>query len=268
MINLNMLSNNFSHAHCSTWWKKPKNIKWDFGSKNNSISVYIDMDVLKGINDRFDGKKKFLWLLESKSFDGGVSNYIQNNLDKVLEVFEEIWTHNLDLLNLSPKFKWSPSYGTYINNYGIYPKTKLLSMITSDKQATEQHRFRYNFAIKNKQNLDLYGRGFKEIQNKEEGLKDYMFSIAIENDTYDTYFTEKILDCFATGTIPVYKGTRKIVEHFNSDGIIFLDDILINNLTPELYYSKINDIQDNFSRVQNLDTLDDWIYNKYLINYV
>jgi hypothetical protein len=107
-----------------------------------------------------------------------------------------------------------------------------------------------------------------EIENKEDGLKDYMFSISIENDTYDTYFTEKILDCFATGTIPIYKGTKKIVEHFNSEGIIFLDDINIDKLSPELYYSYMDAIKDNFERVKKLYTLDDWIYNKYLINYV
>jgi hypothetical protein len=54
----------------------------------------------------------------------------------------------------------------------------------------------------NKDRIDVYGRGISEIPNKEVGLKDYMFSFAVENDTYDTYFTEKILDCFATGTIP------------------------------------------------------------------
>ena len=38
-----------------------------------------------------------------------------------------------------------------------------------------------------KDQIDLLGRGFKPVDKKEEGLIDYMFSIAIENDTYDTY---------------------------------------------------------------------------------
>ena len=44
-----------------------------------------------------------------------------------------------------------------------------------------------------------------------------MFSVCIENDVYDTYFTEKILDCFATGTIPIYKGTKNklVIQTFN-----------------------------------------------------
>ena len=35
-----------------------------------------------------------------------------------------------------------------------------------------------------------------ENENKEVGLCDYMFSVVIENGIYETYFTEKILDCF------------------------------------------------------------------------
>lgn len=268
MVHLNMKSGNFAHVHCSTWLKQPKNITWDFYSNKNPISVYIDSDMFSGFKDKNDGKLKFLWILESKQFDGRTTENAKKNLDEIINTYEEVWTHSNELISLHPIFKWTPAYGTYINEHFIYPKTKLISMITSDKKITEQHRFRYDFAQKNKDKFDLYGRGFNEIENKEDGLKDYMFSISIENDTYDTYFTEKILDCFATGTIPIYKGTKKIVEHFNSEGIIFLDDINIDKLSPELYYSNMDAIKDNFERVKKLYTLDDWIYNKYLINYV
>jgi hypothetical protein len=96
-----------------------------------------------------------------------------------------------------------------------------------------------------------------------------MFSFAAENDTYDTYFTEKILDCFATGTIPIYMGTQKIVEYFNADGILFFDgNFDLNTLTPELYYSKMDAIKDNFERVQQYSVLDDWLFENYLKHYV
>jgi hypothetical protein len=133
-------------------------------------------------------------------------------------------------------------------------------MITSDKKITEQHRFRYDFAQKNKDKFDLYGRGFNEIENKEDGLKDYMFSISIENDTYDTYFTEKILDCFATGTIPVYKGTKNITKYFDKEGIIFLDDTNIEELNEYLYKSKIEHVKNNFEIVKNYLLPEDIIY--------
>lgn len=262
-----MMSTNFSHAFSSTWWKKPKYITWDFLSKRNNISVYIDGGVRNGILHNNDGKLKFLWLLESRYFDGGSTFFVKNNLNLILDVYTEIWTHSLDLLELSPKFKWVPAYGTYVENINLYSKNRLLSMISSDKRDTEQQRFRYDFAKKNKDNFDLFGRGFKEIKEKEQGLVDYMFSIAIENDTYDTYFTEKILDCFATGTIPIYKGTKQITNHFNEQGILFLDDINLTEITEDLYFSKIEAVKENLEKVLKYDVLEDWIYENYLHNY-
>lgn len=269
MVRINNLSNNFSHAYSSTWWKKPKNLIWDFHSKSNNISVYIDNGgILNGIKDKNDGKLKFLWLLESKQFDGGAHNLVKELLPEIKEVFTEVWTHSDELIALDNIFKWSPAYGTYINDGKVHDKTKLVSMITSNKQITEQHKFRYKYAINNINKIDVFGRGFVEIQNKEDGLNEYMFSVAIENDTYDTYFTEKILDCFATGTIPIYKGSKNINKYFNEDGIIFLEDNSLNNLSKELYYSKIDAIKENYNLVKDYDVLDDWIFNNYLKKYI
>ena len=112
--------------------------------------------------------------------------------------------------------------------------------------------------------VDVFGRGYKIVEKKEEGLNDYMFSVAIENHKYDTYFTEKIMDCFATGTIPIYYGTDKISEFFNPDGIIRFEDFNINDLSEELYHSKMDAIKDNFNRVKQFEIPEDIIYKKYL----
>jgi hypothetical protein len=267
-----MLSTNFAHDKGSTADKPPINIEWCFNCYDNPISVYLDNDMFKGIKDhKNDGglRKKFLWLIESRKFDGGVLDNIKNNLNLVLETFDQIWTHNDELLSLHPKFKWVPAYGSYIKDFGIHPKSKMVSMITSNKKLTNQHIIRYNFAITNKDKIDLYGRGINDIPNKEIGLKDYRFSFCIENDTYDTYFTEKILDCFATGTIPIYMGTKNVTEFFNPDGIIFFDEPFdFSILTEDLYDSKLNAIKDNYERVQQYSILEDWIFKNYLINYV
>ena len=268
MVKLNMLSRNFAHDKGSTANKAPQLVEWCFNSYENPISVYLDNDLFKGIEDhKVDGgvKKKFLWVIESRKFDGGAIENIKNNLQDVLSTFEQIWTHNDELLSLDSKFKWTPAYGSYIKDFGIHPKTKLASMITSSKRWTRQHEIRHDFAMANKDKIDVYGRGINEIPNKETGLKDYMFSFAVENDTYDTYFTEKILDCFATGTIPVYMGTKKVVEYFNPDGIIFFDGSFdLSTLSEELYLSKMEAIKDNFERANNLPVSEDFIFEEYL----
>lgn len=269
MVKINMLSRNFAHDKGSTANKPPVHIEWAFNSYDHPISVYLDNDAMRGVQDKSNGKPSFLWLIESRKFDGGAIDTIKNNLDAIVNTYEQIWTHNQELLSLHPKFKWAPAYGSYITDFGVHPKTKLASMIVSDKRWTRQHEIRHDFAMANKDKIDVYGRGTREIAKKEEGLKDYMFSFAAENDTYDTYFTEKILDCFATGTVPIYMGTKKVVEFFNSDGIIFFEGSFnISDLTEELYLSKMEAIKDNYNRVQKYSVLDDWIFENYLKEYV
>jgi hypothetical protein len=258
-----MISNTFDHASSSTWYKKPTFFEWDFKTKDNNISFYIDGDVIKGINDKNDGKKKFLWGLESRYYNGNFFNLIKENLEEVINTYEMIFTFSNELLELHSKFKWVPAMGYWINEAKIYDKTKIVSMITSLKTTTPQQQYRVSFAGKNKDKIDLFGV-YSKIPEKEIGLCDYMFSICIENDIYDGYFTEKILDCFATGTIPVYMGTKDISKFFNTEGIIFLDDKSLDILTPELYYSKLEYIKENLQSVLKFNTIEDYIYNNYL----
>jgi hypothetical protein len=124
--------------------------------------------------------------------------------------------------------------------------------------------------IKKFSNLcDHYGRGFNEIPNKIDGLKDYCFSITMENATYSIMFTEKLTDCFMSGTIPIYYGMKNIGDFFNKDGIIILnDDFKIEDLTFDLYHTKINAVIDNFKRSNELLVAEDYIYLKYIKNEI
>jgi hypothetical protein len=85
-----------------------------------------------------------------------------------------------------------------------------------------------------------------------------------ENSNYDKYYTEKITDCFASKTIPVYWGTRLVTEDFNADGILFIEDQQQLKLTPDLYYSKMNAIEENYQRVKELKCADDILYEKII----
>ena len=135
-------------------------------------------------------------------------------------------------------------------------------MISSNKKMCEGHKLRLEWIDRIGDQLDLYGRGFNEIINKEEGLCDYMFSVAIENGQYETYFTEKLLDCFATGTIPVYLGAPDIEKHFNADGIITLSDEF--DVSEDIYNDKLDAIQDNLERAKKMEVLVEFIYENYL----
>jgi hypothetical protein len=76
------------------------------------------------------------------------------------------------------------------------------------------------------------------------------FSIALENTIQENYFTEKLLGCFETLTVPIYMGCPNITDYFDSRGMIIVNSLeeikeAILKLTPELYeemlpYLKIN----------------------------
>jgi len=210
-------------------------------------------------------KPTYIWLLESKQIIQGVYDWILSNYEFVSSRVDGIFSCDKELCEKYPKFMYTiTNAAPWVLDRQIFEKTKLVSMISSNKTMIPGHLKRLEFVRKYKDQVDLYGRGFKDINCKEEGLKDYMFSIAVENAVYDTYYTEKLTDCFATGTIPVFYGCRGVTEYFNEDGIIFLDDNFdVSTLTEELYYSKMDAIKDNFERSLNLPVAEDYIYTNY-----
>ena len=229
----NLVGNTFTHLTngnkgYSVHGKESKYIEW-VKDDSGEATFYIDSTLGQA---EFDGVKgpKYGWLLESQYITPQIVDHVKMFPEKYLETFDTIFTHNQELLKIDSKFKWVPAQGFWISDPKIYEKSKMISMIASNKKMCEGHRLRLEWVERLWGQVDLYGRGFNEISTKEEGLCDYMFSVAIENGQYETYFTEKILDCFATGTIPIYKGTKNIVNHFNQNGIIFLDDISLDDI--------------------------------------
>jgi hypothetical protein len=199
-----------------------------------------------------------------------IYNALLDNKDKRVDMLLTWVPELLELPNarFCPVTDSSQWEGCTEADFQIYDKSKLVSAISSNKAFLPGHQVRLNFINAIKEKVDLYGRGFNEIQNKLGGLKDYMFSVTIENSIPTNGFSEKIQDCLLTGTIPIYYGPNNIGEFYDIDGILVfhnqeeLDNILLN-LTPELYYSKMQAIQDNFQTAFNYPTFNDSFYDLY-----
>ncbi len=69
------------------------------------------------------------------------------------------------------------------------------------------------------------GERFKKnvLKSKYDGLKDYKYSLCIENSSYDNYFTEKITDCLLSWTIPIYFGCKNVDNYFPKDSYYWID---------------------------------------------
>lgn len=105
-------------------------------------------------------------------------------------------------------------------------KTGDLSWITSNLAANAGHRRRLAFLARLQQagvKFDLFGRGFQPIADKWDGLAPYRYAIAVENHSAPHYWTEKIMDCFLAGTMPVYFGAPNIADYFPAESFVWLD---------------------------------------------
>lgn len=256
-LKLNMVGGGFQHDICSSAWNSPKHVEWIKGEQTADISIFIDDAIL--LNPPIKGKRNFAWLAESPFFLSEVSTKISSSPIKnfVLENFETVFTCDKELLAKNPEFKYViPTACPWVKERQIFEKFKGISIIASSKRHAPGHQLRHQIVEAYGSVMEVMGGGYRPIENKSEGLDQFMFSFAIENTSTRGYFTEKITDCFATGTIPIYWGDPDIGDYFNLDGIITLnDDFDITSLTRELYVSKMQAIQENYLIASDLIAL-------------
>jgi hypothetical protein len=77
------------------------------------------------------------------------------------------------------------------------------------------------------------------------------FHIVIENTTQDNWFTEKLMDCFQTKTVPIYIGCDNINEFFNINGILHVKDLdelveVCGNINEDTYENMKSFIDENY----------------------
>ncbi|MBB4018560.1 FkbM family methyltransferase [Chelatococcus caeni] len=106
-------------------------------------------------------------------------------------------------------------------------KTKLVSVVSSNKAFTEEHRARLRFVAELKEHfgdqMDVFGRGINDFGDKLQVLAPYWYHIALENCAIDDYWTEKLADPFLTLTYPIYHGCRNIGEYFPEGSFTAID---------------------------------------------
>lgn len=166
-----------------------------------------------------------------------------NQFAAVITCQKEIEHENVIYLQQAHGWFVGKSYDELINSPHIQ-KTKLMSIITSNKRFTEIHRKRHDFALKLKEHfedeIDLYGRGIRDFEDKWDVLAPYKYSIAIENLALDDWLTEKLPDCYLAHTFPFYYGCSNVNKYFKKESLLCID---INDFdkTVSLIEGVIND---------------------------
>lgn len=194
--------------------------------------------------------------------------------------FRYIFTYDDRILNEIENARFYPVAAGIWNSEmreGRYrEKDRNLSILSSDKVMCALHRFRLELArlCKREGLADTFGRfdGGGYVEKVDETLNRYRFSMIIENDVSDYYFSERLTSCFAAQTVPVYLGARRIGDFFNTDGMILLGsadleeaESLIAECTRERYEAMLPAILDNYERVKEYVNMQDYLYEHYLM---
>ncbi len=194
--------------------------------------------------------------------------------------FRYIFTYDDRILNEIENARFYPVAAGIWNSEmreGRYrEKDRDLSILSSDKVMCELHRFRLELArlCKREGLADTFGRfdGGGYVEKVDETLNRYRFSMIIENDVSDYYFSERLTSCFAAQTVPVYLGARRIGDFFNTDGMILLGsadleeaESLIAECTRERYEAMLPAVLDNYERVKEYVNMQDYLYEHYLM---
>lgn len=102
-------------------------------------------------------------------------------------------------------------------------KTKMLSLIASNKKSLVGHKLRHRVAQKlmsRGDEVDIMGSGYRAFGHKSEGLAAYRYSLVIENSRQFGYFTEKLIDALLMKTVPIYWGAPDVSAFFDTRGMI------------------------------------------------
>ena len=105
-----------------------------------------------------------------------------------------------------------------------FPKTKMLSTICSAKQHTHtMHKMRYDltrYLADRLPELDWFGHGIQEIENKTVAMDGYKYHLCVENHLEPHHWTEKLSDAFVAMTLPFYAGDPLATECFPQESFI------------------------------------------------
>ena len=251
--------------------KYSKYFSWTSG-RPDLPTYYTDTE----LGNLGDEQEKNVILLESSAIIPHQIKWVGDNH----KLFKNIYTHNSSLLSSCSNARWIAGGGIWVGGeFGggemkIYDKTKLCSFVSSDKTMCPLHKLRLECAKFSRfkyKHIDHFGTAFGTFTKAIDYTRDYKFSIIFENYIDDMYFTEKILNCFATGTIPIYMGARKISSIFDGRGILTfssaseLFQVITDVMTDDFYDSKTAAVRNNFDICKEFECVEDFMYENYIM---
>jgi hypothetical protein len=131
----------------------------------------------------------------------------------------------------------------------IASKDKFCALIANNPEGLRINL--YNSLSKYKQ-VDGYGNMFNNPLRKSKFaiLPEYKFCLCPENSIYDGYITEKLIDAYAGGCVPIYSGDLSVLRAFNINAFF--------NYQEKLSMERL------VQAIKDYDTKDIWYEQMYI----
>lgn len=214
--------------------------------------------------DHTPGIFRILYLREPDDVSKLAEHAIKN-----ASMFNLILTTSQNVLDKCPNARLLEFGTTWIFDYKFPDKIFQISALVGHKELTEGHKLRKKlyykqrriinpidfFVSKNGGVENVFGNKIISDSFHKEELFNSQFHICIENTKQEYFFSEKVMDCFRTKTVPIFWGCPKIGDYFNVDGMIIvnsLDDIIesCNGIDEKTYETMLPYVEENYNLCQ------------------
>lgn len=277
MMTVGLHDNTFRHDVGSILGKPPKCVTYARDVKTfDGPVLFVDGFAIWPDADGVDSPHKIAWLHEPPCLIPTVYHDIRHNNGR----FEKVLTYSAELLGQAgSNYAFMPYGGVWVpeDDWGIWPKDRLCSMLIGSKMSTTGHRIRHEIAdAVAGLPVDFYGVRGEPVgygaAAKVQVLAPYAFSIVGECCRVDNLFTEILLDCFAVGTVPIFWGCPNVADYFDPEGILSFETPqecagIVRELSFDLYDSMRGPIARNFELMKPYAIADDWMYEHHLRAY-
>lgn len=240
------------------WWNPWGEKGLDLG--NTRVSISID-------NLSFDQEADYRILFLAEPY--AIAPTVNEGALRNAHSFDKIYTFGqaiLDKYKTAELFPWGSSWLDF-KDLKVNKKPHI-TFVTSSKSQAPGHELRLAIhealaSLDEVNGLEIYQHKSPPFhERRNDFFETAMFHIAAENSQQKNYFTEKIIDCFASKTIPIYYGCPNIGDWFNMDGIITFNDIkdlehIFDYVDEDYYNSRQAAIEENYEIAKQFHGVND-----------
>jgi hypothetical protein len=190
---------------------------------NNPDYLIYNVDGCDFLDSKYDNSIKIAYFTENQLPDFNKADYCIGSSHIIyLDRYFRMPVYFIDRINQLKNEDFE-----FIRNKNLKNniRTKFCAAVISNFYTTDGFRLNFINELNKYKIVDMggyYDNNIGKIHDKIEFLSSYKFSIAMENTEGEGYLSEKIIDSFLSGTIPIYYGDYMVDELINPEAYILI----------------------------------------------